>query len=129
MLRPLVILSIDPMKLLNRLSLFALLCTVSVSTWAHAILQKAVPAVNQVVSGTSTPVELRFNSRIDGKRSKLTLVAPDGHEQVLNIAEQSSPDTLASQATGLMPGAYVLRWQVLAQDGHITRGEVSFKVH
>ena len=117
------------MKLFNRLSLLALLCMVSVPTWAHAVLQKALPAVNQVISGTSTPVELRFNSRIDGKRSKLTLVAPDGHEQVLNIAEQSSPDTLASQATGLMPGAYVLRWQVLAQDGHITRGEVSFKVH
>jgi methionine-rich copper-binding protein CopC len=25
-------------------------------------------------------------------------------------------------------GAYVLRWQVLATDGHITRGKVPFRV-
>jgi len=29
---------------------------------------------------------------------------------------------------GLVRGAYKLRWQVLAADGHITRGEISFEV-
>jgi hypothetical protein len=29
---------------------------------------------------------------------------------------------------GLIPGAYVVRWQVLAVDGHITRGDVPFTV-
>jgi methionine-rich copper-binding protein CopC len=28
----------------------------------------------------------------------------------------------------LLPGEYRLRWQVLASDGHITRGEISFAV-
>jgi hypothetical protein len=28
----------------------------------------------------------------------------------------------------LTPGPYVLRWQVLAIDGHITRGDVTFTV-
>jgi methionine-rich copper-binding protein CopC len=28
----------------------------------------------------------------------------------------------------LSPGAYSVRWQVLAVDGHITRGEVPFTV-
>jgi hypothetical protein len=28
----------------------------------------------------------------------------------------------------LTPGVYVLRWQVLAIDGHITRGDVPFTV-
>jgi len=28
----------------------------------------------------------------------------------------------------LAPGAHVLRWQVLAIDGHITRGDVPFTV-
>jgi methionine-rich copper-binding protein CopC len=28
----------------------------------------------------------------------------------------------------LTPGTYVLRWQVLAIDGHITRGDVPFTV-
>ena len=97
--------------------------------WGHAILLKASPAVNQEITGASIPVELRFNSRIDAKRSKLTLVGPDRHEHALVIADQSSPDTLISRATDLTPGAYVLQWQVLANDGHITRGQVPFKVH
>jgi methionine-rich copper-binding protein CopC len=28
----------------------------------------------------------------------------------------------------LLPGEYRLRWQVLASDGHITRGEIPFAV-
>ena len=30
--------------------------------------------------------------------------------------------------TDLQPGDYVARWQVLAVDGHITRGDVPFTV-
>ena len=39
----------------------------------------------------------------------------------------SAADVLAASAT-LTPGAYVMRWQVLAVDGHITRGDVPFTV-
>jgi methionine-rich copper-binding protein CopC len=35
---------------------------------------------------------------------------------------------LQSRIQGLERGEYVLRWQVLASDGHITRGEVPFRV-
>jgi methionine-rich copper-binding protein CopC len=41
---------------------------------------------------------------------------------------QPSPDVLSATGHGLTKGAYVLRWQVLADDGHITRGEVPFHV-
>jgi len=37
------------------------------------------------------------------------------------------PDILAAHLD-LTPGSYVLRWQVLAVDGHITRGDVPFTV-
>ncbi|MBV8845707.1 MAG: copper resistance protein CopC [Bryobacterales bacterium] len=100
----------------------------TVPIWAHAILLKATPSVNQIVSGPTTSIEFQFNSRVDGKRSKLTLIGPDGHPRALAISEQSSPNSISSQATELTPGSYTVRWQVLAQDGHITRGEVPFKV-
>ena len=35
---------------------------------------------------------------------------------------------LAAKASGLAPGAYRLRWQVLSVDGHVSRGDVNFKV-
>ena len=101
-------------------------------TWpasAHAILISAAPAAHEVVSSRNIPVKLRFNSRVDAKRSRLVLVYPDGRNHLLSIVGQSAPDTLASEATGLVVGSYVLRWQVLSADGHISRGDVPFLVH
>jgi copper resistance protein C len=95
--------------------------------WAHAILMGASPAAHEVVSGKTVPIKLRFNSRIDGKRSKVTLLGPDGKERPLTVESQATPDTLTAKAEDLTPGSYVLRWQVLAADGHITRGEVPFQ--
>ena len=95
--------------------------------WAHAILMESVPAANQVVKGGSVPIKLRFNSRIDAKRSRLVLVGPAGVERALTIEQQPAPDTVTSKVEGLAAGAYVLQWQVLAADGHITRGQTSFK--
>ncbi len=95
---------------------------------AHAVLVSAVPEAGSILAGPAIAIQLRFNSRIDAKRSRLTLVYPDGQPSVLDISPSSSPDTLNAPAKGLTPGAYKLRWQVLAADGHITRGEVPFTI-
>ncbi len=95
---------------------------------AHAIALSAAPAANQQVRGPDVPVKLRFNSRIDAKRSTLTLVTPEGGQRALAIKETATRDGLVSEAKGLKSGSYILRWQVLAADGHITRGEVPFRV-
>jgi hypothetical protein len=95
---------------------------------AHAVLLESTPPLNSSVSGPNVPVKLRFNVRIDALRSRLTLLRPDGSAQSLQISKQAPADTLSAQATGLPTGAYRLRWQVLASDGHITRGEIPFTV-
>jgi len=100
----------------------------SVTLHAHAILASAVPAAGQVVQGPEVSIRLRFNSRIDGKRSRVLLVAPDGATSVLPVADQSAPDSLETAANKLKTGSYTIRWQVLANDGHITRGEIPFRV-
>jgi copper resistance protein C len=98
------------------------------SVIAHAILLESSPAINSTVAGPSVPIKLRFNVRIDATRSRLTLVKPDASTQSLAISKDASADTLASQAQALNPGEYRIRWQVLASDGHITRGEIPFQV-
>ena len=95
---------------------------------AHAILLESTPALKATVAGPDVPLKLRFNVRIDASRSRLTLLDPDGSSQTLTISGQDPPNTILSQAQGLHPGAYRLRWQVLASDGHITRGEIPFTV-
>ena len=87
------------------------------------------PQKHSTVKGPDVPIWLRFNSRVDGGRSRVHLLATDGESVSLAPVKQTSPDTLESQATGLKPGTYKLEWQVLASDGHISSGEVIFTVN
>src|SRR5664280_3357051 len=106
-----------------------LLTGLSHLAWAHAILMESTPKLHATVTGPDVAIRLRFNVRIDGSRSRLHLLAPDGSLHTLALAKQSTPDILQSQATGLKPGAYELQWQVLASDGHISSGKVAFNVN
>jgi len=97
-------------------------------SFAHAIIMEAIPAQNDTVTGPDVFIVLKFNSRIDGARSRLTLVLPSKSTRSVTLDKQDSPDKLKARATGLAAGGYVLRWQVLASDGHISRGEIPFNV-
>ena len=106
--------------------------TASLVLWArqsqaHAILEASEPGSGATVKAGPIVLKLRFNSRIDRARSRLTLTRPDQTRSTPPIEPEGPPDLLTSTVT-LTPGAYVLRWQVLAVDGHITRGDVPFTV-
>jgi len=105
--------------------LLALLLTPGVAG-AHAILLDSQPAARGVAAPGPARIMLRFNSRVDHGRSRLAL-RTGGRERVLPMAPAGADDVLEAQAD-LAPGEYVLRWQVLAVDGHITRGDVPFHV-
>jgi len=100
----------------------------SIAADAHAIVVSSQPAANGVVHGKTVELVVRFNSRIDPVRSRLLLVRADGSSITLELGDTPSPDTLAATVGELAPGAYRLRWQVLATDGHITRGDIPFTV-
>jgi len=94
----------------------------------HAVLKDSSPMINGKVQGPDVPIRLHYNVRVDPTLSKLELLNPDQSTTNLAIGKQPAPDTLTSEARALQPGAYKIRWQVLAPDGHITRGEVPFTV-
>jgi copper resistance protein C len=93
---------------------------------AHAHLLSSTPEANATVHGPNVAIELRFNSRVDGHHSVLSLATPDGGAKLV-IDNQSAQNNLNAHAT-LKPGSYTLRWQALSTDGHITRGEIPFTV-
>jgi methionine-rich copper-binding protein CopC len=109
------------------LSVFTLLLYVQVAV-AHAVLLEATPAASASVKGPDVAIRLRYNVRVEAGRSRISLLLPDKSVKPLTIGQQPSPDILIAQGTALAPGEYRLRWQVLASDGHITRGEVPFTV-
>ena len=93
---------------------------------AHAILVQSQPASQSSVPPGETTLVLRYNSRIDQARSRLTLRGTKAEVQ-LPLQPDSPADTLSARAA-LTPGDYVLHWQVLAIDGHMTRGDLRFTV-
>jgi methionine-rich copper-binding protein CopC len=117
-------------RILFRLMLFAIAATFLTvdSAAAHAVLLESNPPPKGSVSAPDVAIKLRFNVRVDAARSRLTLIHPSGSTQALKINQPTPADTLSANATSLAPGDYRLRWQVLASDGHITRGEIPFTV-
>jgi methionine-rich copper-binding protein CopC len=95
---------------------------------AHAELVSSQPEVNSTVSGPEVAVLLKYSSRIDLEHSALTLLDPGGKVDKIAIESEPSPGLLTAKLTGLVKGAYVLRWQVLSIDGHVTRGKIPFQV-
>jgi methionine-rich copper-binding protein CopC len=95
---------------------------------AHAVLVNSQPGANSTVPGPEVAVVLKYSSRIDLEHSTLTLLAPDGRVEKVAINGEPSPGLLSAKLTGLVKGAYVLQWQVLATDGHVTRGKLPFRV-
>jgi len=97
------------------------------SASAHAILEASEPPIRGKVKAGTIRFRLRYNSRIDRARSVLTLTRPDKTRATVPILPDSPPE-IVEATIDLGPGAYVLRWQVLAVDGHITRGDLPFTV-
>ena len=97
-------------------------------TFAHAIIVEATPRVGAVLHANTVDVRLRFNSRIDRHRSRLKLLDALGKETVVTLDDNTPTDVIAAHILSLAPGDYRLRWQVLALDGHITRGDIPFSV-
>ncbi len=115
------------MSWLRGLLVLAVLAVAPVAARAHAVLIASTPAIGGTAPAGPADIMLRYNSRIDARRSRLTLTRPDSSQAILPIAPGPHEDVLTTRAE-LAAGAYVLRWQVLAVDGHITRGDVPFTV-
>ena len=100
--------------------------------FAHALVVASEPAAGAVLAAAPARVAVRFNSRIDPLRSRLALVPAEARTGAapvtLEIAPGSEPTVVEAPCPPLAPGPWRLRWQVLAVDGHITRGDIPFTV-
>ncbi|WP_284735621.1 copper resistance CopC family protein [Dongia deserti] len=105
-----------------------LMITGALPAWAHAVILSANPTADQQVAPGELAIRIEFNARIDKERSRLQVTAPTGEKANVSIEPAGEPNVIAGTTAVLTPGAYMLRWQVLAIDGHITRGDIPFTV-
>ena len=71
---------------------------------------------------------LRFNSRIEHKLSRATLIGERGSRQPLAVDADAPPDRLVAALPTLGPGTYTVEWQVLSVDGHRVAGRLGFTI-
>ena len=116
---------------MKKIAIAALVCACFVfgfspTAFAHARLVSSTPAAGGTEHGPSIAITLKFDSRVDGVRSHLALMMPNGSIKPLKIVADGASELDAHFK--LPPGKYTIRWQALSTDGHITRGEIPFAV-
>jgi len=97
---------------------------------AHAIVLESEPAAGATLAEPPARIYLRFNSKLEKRLSHVTLTAADGRPMSPPVKADGSekPDQIVLSLGSLRPGAYVVRYKVLAADGHITEGALRFTV-
>lgn len=97
----------------------------------HAIVLESTPVHDAVLERAPGQVTLRFNSKIEKRFTRITLAAgdrPPARVALPGDDDASPPDRIVIPLSPLAPGVYVLRYRVLAVDGHITEGALRFTV-
>ncbi len=97
----------------------------------HAIVLESSPVHDAVLARAPQRVTLRFNSRIEKRFTRVTLAVADQAPVPVALPEddaEAAPDRLTIPLRRLAAGVYVLRYRVLAVDGHITEGALRFTV-
>ncbi|MFC4425460.1 copper resistance CopC family protein [Deinococcus navajonensis] len=131
---------------MHRLAVPILLTTLS-SALAHTQVTVVMPKPAATVAAPRTiqlrfsePVNLRFSTfrvvpLVDGPSTDTAalkaLALKAGDPRLMNLGPQ--PSGMAAQLSlrlkpGLTPGAYLIAWSVLSEDGHPVRGHSLFRV-
>jgi methionine-rich copper-binding protein CopC len=98
---------------------------------AHALVVESSPRADEVLRVAPARIFLRFNSRLEGALSSITVTGPGGRPIPLPVAGAApggAPNELAASVPPLPPGQYLVRWKVLSADGHVTQGALRFTV-
>jgi copper resistance protein C len=94
---------------------------------AHALVLESSPRADEILRVAPARIFLRFNSRIEGALSRVTVTGPGSRPIPLPVAAPAAaPNELSVPITTLSPGQYLLRWKVLSADGHVTEGALRF---
>jgi methionine-rich copper-binding protein CopC len=97
---------------------------------AHAILVKAVPEREAIVSEAPPEVLLTFNEGVGDAFLALAVVDGKGkrvdkHDARLDFTDRSR---LRASVENLAPGRYMVRYRVLSADGHVVSGKYFFQI-
>lgn len=113
------------------LAMFALMLAPVVAQ-AHAVLVSSTPKNNTTVKKSPAKVVLNFDSQIDKQVSQVVLKDKKNKDVPVTTPKggytAGKSNQLIVPLPKLKPGNYQLQYRVLATDGHMTPGAISFTV-
>jgi copper resistance protein C len=98
--------------------------------FAHAFLDRALPAVGSTVHGPPAEVRLWFTQRLEPAFSTVRVLDARGTQVDAKDKRVDADDAtlLRVSLPKLVPGTYRVVWRVLSVDSHATEGDYSFEV-
>lgn len=98
--------------------------------FAHAILVKAQPAKDEVITVSPKQIDVWFNDKVGSEYKALAVIDSAGKRMDNKDVEQESGNEAHLYATlqPLIPGTYTVRYRVVSIDTHIITGKFQFTV-
>jgi copper resistance protein C len=108
----------------------AVACALASSpAFAHAFLDKAIPAVGSTVNGSPSELQLSFTENVVPAFSGVRVTAEGGGAVPAGKPTLGPANTLHVRlGHALKPGAYEVSWHVISVDTHHTSGTYRFTV-
>jgi copper resistance protein C len=116
-------------KLAIRIAASLALSWVASAASAHALLQKAIPAVGGTVSASPTEIRLKFSEGVEPHFSGIALTTQAGAAVPLGKPSVDPADNstfIAPITQPLKPGVYTVTWHAVSVDTHKTQGSFEF---
>lgn len=98
------------------------------TAWAHAYPASSSPEDGVVVGNPPREVVIRFTEGVELEFSRIEVKSTRGDVVSQGKVRRVAADTLAVDIKPLAPGAYIVEWQVLSVDTHVTDGALRFTV-
>lgn len=95
---------------------------------AHATLEQASPSFRERVESAPHSVRLGFSESVDSVALKVRVYTARGRIVSRKSRLLDAGRIVETRLRPLARGAYTVRWQVLASDGHVTSGVYTFGV-
>jgi len=118
-------------KSMSRIIASLAFAVVASTAFAHALLQKAVPAVGGTVAASPAEIRLKFSEGVEPRFSGIALATEAGVAQLTGQpAVDPADDSVLIVKIGqaLKPGVYTVTWHAVSVDTHRTQGAFNFTV-
>ena len=95
---------------------------------AHAYPAVSIPNNGAIVKEPPREFRIQFTEGVEIAFSQITVKGANGEVVSQGKLRQLADDTLAIDLKPLSPGNYMVEWQVLSVDTHVTEGVLRFAI-